>query len=242
MGFSPWTSGRTRDPHLLWVVSRLMIRRTFLTAAFVGPTGEPWSRVAVRETRCPIRSSRYRPRTDLVPCHDLPGRCRRHIRCSAGRLGRRKASLRRSRSHRRHGSSGPCVPSIATGRHLHPDRAAPEDTENNHYFELYRDDRLLDSGLLCSSQAGSSASRAAGAGSKSKDTTSRSTSRCVIWTGRGGAAPAIYAGFTGSGKAEFLYPEPELYGILGRLSGNIRNAPMPSLTPSTGSPTTPNAR
>ena len=50
--------------------------------------------------------------------------------------------------------------------------------------------------------------------------------RYLDWTWKEGAGD--YAGLAGSGKAEFIAPDLERYGILGRLSGTIRPAPHAS--------------
>ena len=63
--------------------------------------------------------------------------------------------------------------------------------------------------------------------------------RYLDWTWRKGSDD--YAGYGGSGKAEFIAPNLERYGVLGRLSGTIRNAPQVGSSPSDTSPASQSA-
>jgi hypothetical protein len=54
--------------------------------------------------------------------------------------------------------------------------------------------------------------------------------RYMDWTWQKGIED--YASYAGSGKAQFIYPKPELYAVLGQLSGTIRSAPTASPSPS----------
>jgi hypothetical protein len=54
--------------------------------------------------------------------------------------------------------------------------------------------------------------------------------RYLDWTWRDGTGD--YTGLAGSGKAEFMAPNLEQYGVLGRLSGTIRDAQPASQSPS----------
>lgn len=107
----------------------------------------------------------------------------------------------------------------------------PEDAENR-YFELYRDHQLLDSGffvfqgdLQFSFQGQRGRFEIEG-----DHLVIHEPVRYLNWTWRRGTGD--YAGFTGSGKAQFIYPKPELYGVLGQLSGTIRNASTGAPSPS----------
>lgn len=103
----------------------------------------------------------------------------------------------------------------------------PQDTENNHYFDLYRDRRLLDAGTYVF-EPGWAFSFQGSRGTFAiigHHLVLHGPLRYLDWTLEGGTRG--YAGLTGSGTAEFLYPEPHLNGILGRLSGQLQTAPAP---------------
>ena len=100
------------------------------------------------------------------------------------------------------------------------------------YFELYRDHQLLDSGFFVF-QTGLQFSFQGQRGRfdiEGDHLVIHEPVRYLNWTWRRGTGD--YAGFTGSGKAQFIYPKPELYGVLGQLSGTIRNASTGAPSPS----------
>jgi hypothetical protein len=57
-----------------------------------------------------------------------------------------------------------------------------------------------------------------------------------------GEGTGDYAGYAGSGRAEFVAPNLERYGVLGRISGTIRSAPPAAPARPSGSRATLDAR
>ena len=135
-------------------------------------------------------------------------------------------------------SSAPAVPTPTQDRFdpgaifIQTAVPGPEPTENR-YFELYRDHRLLDSGFFVFQGAALEFSFQGSHGRfdlEGDHLVIHEPVRYLHWTWRGGTGD--YAGLAGSGKAEFILPNEERYGVLGRLSGSIRNAPTASPSPS----------
>jgi hypothetical protein len=107
----------------------------------------------------------------------------------------------------------------------------------NRIFELYRNDYLLDSGSFAFDGTDLTFTFQGARGHfeiQASHLVIHEPVRYLDWTWQKGTDD--YAGYTGSGKAQFIYPKPELYGVLGQLSGTIRSAPSASQTPSALSP------
>ena len=108
----------------------------------------------------------------------------------------------------------------------------PEDSENR-IFELYRDHHLLDSGSWEFDQPNLDFTFQGTRGRfviHGSHLVTHEPVRYPDWTW--GEGTGDYAGYAGSGRAEFVAPNLERYGVLGRLSGTIRSAPPASPSPS----------
>jgi len=100
-------------------------------------------------------------------------------------------------------------------------------------FELYRNDYLLDSGTFFFDGTELSFTFQGARGQfeiQASHLVIHEPVRYLDGTWQKGTDD--YAGYTGAGKAQFIYPKPELYGILGQLSGTIRDAVTTSPSPS----------
>jgi hypothetical protein len=146
------------------------------------------------------------------------------------RAGRSRCRPRR-RAHQRCPQERPIrwIPGRSSSKRPPPDRRTP----TNRVFELCRNHLLLDSGSFIFSQPDLRFSFQGSRGGFviiGSHLVVHEPVRYLDWTWREGTDD--YAHLAASGKAQFIAPNLERYGVLGRLTGTIRNLPPGSASPS----------